>query len=159
MPHDWRSATLLQARSDYDMLRRLLGDEDVPICQTLHCLQMTTEKLAKGFLTRSGQRYPNTHDAFAKFVRVAKGLPEFRIACGFHQADQFRRYMESLQPLAQAVENLSPDGGDHPNPEYPWESSGTIIAPMEHSFAGFSLQSPAMLKLLTFIETCFKLAR
>lgn len=32
MPHDWRTATLLQARSDYDMLLRLQRSRDTPLC-------------------------------------------------------------------------------------------------------------------------------
>jgi hypothetical protein len=158
MPHDWHSATLLQARSDYEMLLRLKDKDDVSVCHILHYLQMTTEKLAKAFLTPPGGRYPNTHDAFAKFVRVARGRQDFRTACGFIQAVPFRQYVDSLLPLAQAVEDLSPDGGDHPNPEYPWDSNGTIIVPVEYPFTALSLQSPRMLKLLKFIEICFLLA-
>lgn len=94
MPHTWRSATLRQARSDYEMLRRLLSDNDVDVCQVLHYLQMTTEKLAKAFLTPPGGRYPNTHNAFAEFVRVVKRRREFQAACGFSQAIAFRAYME-----------------------------------------------------------------
>lgn len=158
MPHNWRTATLRQARSDYEMLRRLLSDNDVDVCQVLHYLQMTTEKLAKAFLTPPGGRYPNTHNAFAEFVRVVKRRREFQAACGFSQAIAFRAYMDGLLPLAQAVEDLSPDGGDHPNPEYPWYVGGMILVPAEYAFPGLSLSSPKMLKLLEFIAVCFSLA-
>lgn len=47
---DWRTGYLRQARADYDMLLFLLKTgEEVALCQKLHYLQMTTEKLAKGF--------------------------------------------------------------------------------------------------------------
>ena len=48
---DWRTAYLEQAKSDYAMLLKLNRDE-APLCHRLHYLQMTTEKMAKGFLTR-----------------------------------------------------------------------------------------------------------
>lgn len=117
---------------------------------------MTTEKLAKAFLTPPGGRYPNTHDAF---VRIVRGRQDYRTACGFNQATQFQAYVDSLLPLAQAVENLSPDGGDHPNPEYPWASNGIVIVPVEHPFPDLNLQSPKMLKLLKFIDICLTLAQ
>jgi hypothetical protein len=153
---DWRTAYLRQAQADYAMLLKLLGDADVPLCQQLHYLQMTTEKLAKGLLTPpGGERYPNTHNGFAKFVSVAKCLREIRRACGFRQAGQFIAYVDSLRPLAQAVEDLSPEGGDHPNPEYPWEVNGVVVCPTEYAFPALDLGSPKMIKLLRFIDDCF----
>ena len=64
----------------------------------------------------------------------------------------------SLLDTAQNVENLSPDGGDHPNPEYPWEVKGIILLPTEYAFIGLELESPKMVKLLEFIADCFALA-
>ncbi len=134
------------------MLLSLLTDEDAPLCQQLHYLQMTTQKLAKGLLTPpGGERYPNTHDAFVKFVSVAKGRREIWSACGFRQAEPFFAYVNSLRPLAQAVKYLSPAGGDHPNPEYPWKESGAIVSPLEYAFRDFNLRGAKMLK---FIEDC-----
>lgn len=156
MPHDWRSATLLQARSDYDMLRRLLDDSEVPLCHVLHYLQMTTEKLAKAYLTPpGGERYPKTHDAFANFVNTFKASRAFRKELGIPRSEQFRRYIQSLKSLAKKVENLSPDGGDHPNPEYPWYDNGAVIVPSEYPFIDLSLQSPKMVRLLEFIDIWF----
>jgi hypothetical protein len=119
---DWRTAYLTQAKSDYAMLLKLIREE-APLCHRLHYLQMTTEKMAKGFLTnKGGTRYAKTHDAFVKFVRLAGGRPEFRAASHFTQAGAFVAYVTSLLDTAQNVENLSPDGGDHANPEYPWKN-------------------------------------
>ncbi len=146
----------MQARADYALLLKLIHDADVPNFQRLHYLQMTTEKLAKGFLTPPGAgRYPNTHDAFARFLTVAKGRREIKAASRFTRSEQFIAYMDSLRPLAQAVENLSPEGGDHPNPEYPWEANGVIIAPTEYAFSELDFRSPKMQKLLAFIADCF----
>ncbi len=47
---DWRTANLTQARSDFEMLQTL-SRQQAPPCHQLHYLQMSTEKLAKGFST------------------------------------------------------------------------------------------------------------
>ncbi len=157
MPWDWRTSYLEQAKSDYAMFK--MARTDVPLCQSLHYLQMTTEKMAKGFLTRpGGPRYAKTHDAFIKFMRVARTRPEFRAASGFTDTSQFTAYVTSLLETAQQVENLSPEGDDHPNPEYPWEAGGIILVPTEYAFAGLTLENPKMIKLLQFIDDCLTLA-
>jgi hypothetical protein len=87
---DWRTAYLTQAKSDYAMLLKLIREE-APLCHRLHYLQMTTEKMAKGFLTKKGgPRYAKTHDAFAKFVKIAGERPEFCAASHFTQVGSFR---------------------------------------------------------------------
>lgn len=155
---DWRSAYLTQAKSDYAVLLKL-NQEEAPLCHRLHYLQMATEKLAKGFLTpKGGARYPKTHNAFADFVRVADRRPDLRVASRFTKRSQFAAYVASFLETAQKVENLSPDGGDHPNPEYPWEEKGTIMLPTEYPFADLDLRSRKMIKLLQFIDDCFTVA-
>ena len=155
---DWRTAYLEQAKSDYAMLLKL-NQEEAPLCHRLHYLQMTTEKMAKGFLTpRGGARYPKTHNALVAFLKLAEKRPDFRRASKFTSASQFTAYTASLFDIAQKVEDLSPDGGDHPNPEYPWESQGVIVLPSEYPFADLNTQSRKMVKLLEFIDDCFTLA-
>lgn len=155
---DWRTAYLEQAKSDYAMLLKL-NREEAPLCHRLHYLQMTTEKLAKGFLTpRGGPRYAKTHDAFVTFVKLAGRRPDLRLASRFTKASQFAVYVDSLLPAAQRVEDLSPDGSDHPNPEYPWEEKGIIMLPTEYPFTELDLRSRKMIKLLQFIDDCFTLA-
>lgn len=56
------------------------------------------------------------------------------------------------------VEDLSPDGEDHPNPEYLWGTNGTIVIPLEYPFTDLTLDGPKMVKLLQFIEDCFAVA-
>ena len=74
---DWRTAYLEQAKSDYAMLLKL-NQEEAPLCHRLHYLQMTTEKMAKGFLTpKGGARYPKTHNALVvNFVKLAEKRPD-----------------------------------------------------------------------------------
>lgn len=157
MAWDWRSAYLEQAKSDYAMF--ILIRDQAPVCHSLHYLQMATEKLAKGFLTPpGGARYARTHDALIKFMRLSKTRPEFQAACRFNQSSQFSAYVDSLLSMAQQVENLSPEGEDHPNPEYPWEIKSVIVIPMEYNFKDLALDNPKMIKLLQFVDDCFKIA-
>lgn len=159
MPADWRSAYLQQARSDHAMLLQLMK-EGAPLCHRLHYLQMTTEKLAKGLLTPPGDTaYERTHNAFVRFVRVAKVRPEVRRICGFEgKADQFTAYVNSLLPLAGDIQSLSPEGEDHPNPEYPWMIHGIIYSPAEFAFDNFQFTHPKMTKMIEFIANCFQIA-
>ena len=155
---DWRTGYLRQAKADYDLFQRLANEQELNSCYRLHLLQMATEKLAKGLLTLPGAaRYPSTHDAFVNFVTVAKTRRDVRLACGFSRRDAYAAYIDSLRPQAQAVEDLSPEGEDHPNPEYPWVAGGNVISPLDYPFREIDLQSPKMIKLLRFIEDCLTL--
>jgi hypothetical protein len=163
MAIDWRSAYLQQSRSDYETLQ-LLRQNNVPQCQQLHYLQMLTEKLAKGFQTRpGGPRHPTTHEAFRKFIVVAKGRPELMQVCGFKGHEQYSAYIDSLKSVAKDIEDLAPVGGqDRPNPEYLWEQmiggKPFIISPVEHSFTNLDFsKNPKMRKMLLFIEKCFQI--
>ena len=157
MAWDWRSSYLEQAKSDYAMFSLIRNQ--APLCQSLHYLQMATEKMAKGFLTRpGGSRYGRTHDAFVRFMRAARTRPEFQAASGFTRSSQFIAYVDSLLDIAQRIEDLSPEGIDHPNPEYPWETNGMIVIPLEYPFAELTLDGPKMVKLLQFIDDCFAIA-
>lgn len=162
MAEDWRAAFLLQARSDYAVLRLLLDaarNDPTLLCQCLHYLQMTTEKLAKGFLTEpGGPRPPTVHRAFTRFVQTSRGNDRLRRGCGSTSARQFTAYLNSLLPLASAIEDLAPSGDrDRPNPEYQWEENGAVTAPAEFVFVGLDFKNPKMIKMLQFIENCFRI--
>ena len=159
MPTDWRSAFRMQAKSDYAMLLQL-NKQGAPLCHQLHYLQMTTEKLAKSFLTPPGSTtYKRTHKAFEEFVKVVKGRSDFRKACGFEgRSDNFKAYINSLLSLAGNIESLSPEGEDHPNPEYPWMAGGIIYSPTEYPFTNLRFDNPKMVKMLEFIADCFRIA-
>ena len=78
--------------------------------------------------------------------------------CGYKRETQFAAYIASLLPLAAEIENLSPEGFDHPNPEYPWEAGGMIFVPVEFDFAALDFAGQSMKKMLEFIENCFEVA-
>lgn len=138
----WRDAFLKQSRSDYETLRHL-SDQRVPLCHRLHYLQMASEKLAKACLCRPGGGHPGTtHHVQERMLRVLKGRPDVRRCLGYGEdCLAYCRYIDSLLPVARAVENLAPVGGDctTANPEYPWQPSpGQVICPTEYGFAEFA---------------------
>lgn len=157
MPGDWRAAYLEQAHSDFQLLQRLIPQNDIPLCHKLHYLQMTAEKMAKGFLTPpGGGRYGNTHNAFVRFTTIAASRPELRRLSRYRNPAQFTAYVGSFRDAAQKVEDLSPEGGDHPNPEYPWEQGGVIQTPLGYHFPDLDLRNPKMIRLMQFIEDCLR---
>jgi hypothetical protein len=143
------------------MLNSLLP-QDIPLCHKLHYLQMTTEKLAKGFETpHGGVEYKHTHDAFKRFVQTAKLRSEIQVAYGFDRSSQgkqnFAAITKSLESIAKAIEDLSPEGDPHPNPEYPWFANQQVYSPLDYPFEELNLSSPRMIKLLNFLKACFSI--
>lgn len=157
MPMDWREAFLRQARSDYALFQRLQTEPSVPLCHKLHCLQMATEKLAKALQAPPGRHPDRTHNAFASFVQTATTNPQLRRISRYQNRAQYLAVVRGLLLLAQQIEDLSPEGPDHPNPEYPWEQNGQVMSPLDYAWADFHLQSPAMIRLLQFLNDCFSL--
>ncbi|MBW3623676.1 MAG: hypothetical protein KY468_09750 [Armatimonadetes bacterium] len=158
MARDWRSAFFQQARSDYEVFH-VLRKEDAPFSHQLHYLQVATEKMSKGFAASvGGPRPPRTHHTFVTFMRIARGMPNLRHACGFQQADPYRAYIDSLLPVAHLIENLAPVGElDRPNPEYPWEQGDEVAVPVEYPFPDLDFKLPRMMKMLNFIDRCFEI--
>ena len=160
----WRTAYFRQALSDYEVFLALQKLPDIALCHRLHYLQMATEKMAKGFLTPPGAGpYDFTHKAFRAFVPVA--LANKRIRARLGMSDQYeacRLFLNNtIKPLAEAVQNLSPEGDPHPNPEYPWlDTTGRVISPLDYSFQNLTPRAnPEMQKLLYFVEACLDVAR
>lgn len=87
---------------------------------------MSTEKLSKAYLWRSGKEPPKVHTGFVRFLRalLTRSDPELeRIAkiFGFGRAENLDNWVASILPLAYQVQNSAPpEANDGPNPEYPW---------------------------------------
>jgi hypothetical protein len=154
----WRAAFLAQARSDNNT-RKLLNRSKVEYCHQLHYLQMTAEKMAKGFLTEPTARNPPpfTHTAMVRFLRTLKGRPDVRAQLGFtNHAAAFSAFIDSLLPLAEQIQRLAPNfaGESRPNPEYPWRpaSSDAVIPPAEFDFPDLTQSTPRLIQLVELIE-------
>ena len=153
----WETAFLKQARSDMAVFEEA---NRYPLCQQLHYLQMATEKLAKAYWSRenNGKRPPGKHTAFVDFLRRCGMYPRIRDAFGMGRR-QFREFTVSLLAKAHEVENLAAAGDvDKPNPEYPWQENGAVVAPVDYPFPGLSLTSTQMVKLLRLIDVCMAMA-
>ncbi len=148
---NWQTAHLKQARSDMAVFESI---RQQPLCQQLHYLQMATEKLGKAFLTDGKKRPERVHQSFVRFLQVCRSKPMFRKACGMSSA-HFRLYVDSLLDAARQVEDLAPAGSvDKPNPEYPWEENGRIIAPVDYPFLQHQLTQSKMARLLWLVRSC-----
>lgn len=154
----WREAFFEQARSD-NMVRRLLNRNRAADAHQLHYLQMTAEKLSKGYLSDPTSLDPPkmTHKAFVKCLRVIKGRPEIRRQLGYRKKEVFWSYIDSLLPLADQVEKLAPAiaGFTEPNPEYPWKgiNANEVTVPAKFTFPQFNPKDVKLIKLLNLIDS------
>jgi hypothetical protein len=152
----WASAYLEQARSDWDA-RKLITENACAACHELHYLQMTTEKLGKAVLLRSGVNLDNvntTHKTFVRFLRVAARNPSLRQAFQFN-VRQLQTYVKEVLPVADQIERLAPAlAHDGPNAEYPWETpSGEVKVPASYAFpVTEELKGPQGRKLLKLVD-------
>jgi hypothetical protein len=140
----WRDAFFSQAWSDYTVFQAM-NESRFPRCHMLHYLQMTTEKLAKGYLCDfSGEDAPakKTHIAFSLFLRLSKSKGSLHQLIGYERnSPRYHAYIESVIPLARKIEHLAPVGSNltQMNPEYPWvHHDGRVKYPAEYDFADFS---------------------
>ena len=157
MAQDWRTAYFRQARSDYDTFL-LLEASGAAFCQQLHYLQMTTEKLAKGFATSpGGPQQPKVHRSYANFIQQIKRRPELHrlLPSG---SKQVSKYVDGLLPYAYLIENLAPaNASDGPNAEYPWHTPFGVVAPADYAFTNLAFNARGMLNMLKFLKRCFQI--
>jgi hypothetical protein len=158
---EYQRLFLVQARSNLDVFRLLLGQKDLPACHALHYLQMASEMLAKAHFWRHGSR-DATHRAFAPFFQSLMTNRRAQSCLGFqgHNASWQDR-IRTATSLAERVQNLAPSiAKDSPNPEYPWPRNAPTVAPAEHSFGIWQeiKTTPAGRKFLHLIDELFRLA-
>ncbi|MBC8141448.1 MAG: hypothetical protein H7Y38_08410 [Armatimonadetes bacterium] len=124
---------------------------------------MTTEKLAEGFRTAldATEPHPYTHRVFRDFLELALGNRQIQARFGKSRRAyrDFIRY--TAKPLAEAIQNLSPEGDTHPNPEYPWsDTQGNVVSPLDYPFGELDTRAnPKMLEMLAFVEACLEIAQ
>ena|SRR6266508_1422040 len=157
---NWREAFFAQARSEH-VLRRQLNNAQVEYSHQLHYLQMVCEKLAKAYAAHPSSHEPPTtsHLAFVRLLQSLKSRPDARRQLGYEDSTVFRRFIDSLLPLAEKIERLAPNlaGLTSPNPEYPWrEPTGDVRAPVDYAFPEFDAKSAQMIKLERLIEALIR---
>jgi len=153
----WANAYLEQARSDWATYQVIVKNT-CAACHELHYLQMTTEKLGKAALLRSGtvsvDRLGRTHKAFVSFLQLA--ARNHNLQRGFSmRGQQLRLHIQGVLPIAHQIERLAPTlSQDGPNAEYPWKTpSGEVLAPACYVFpVAEELRGPEGRKLLKLIQ-------
>jgi hypothetical protein len=151
-------AFIAQARSDWAAYRVLSRDHGLPVCHSLHYLQMVCEKLAKAYRLRDTKTavddLVSKHSGFAKFVGpfIAATLKD-----DYRGRDaQLRQFLSRTRTIAREIEKLAPavDRLASPeNTEYPWERDERVVAPCAHSFPSLQLlRQPGGRAFLNLIE-------
>ena len=133
---DWKDAFFRQAESDFILYHEFKERKnEIPLCQRLHYFQMTTEKLAKAYLTSFYGKPPKTsHKKFVAFFRASKNHPRIWKTLGFKTHKDYVRIVDTLLPLVEKIESLAPTNNNQPNPEYPWEVNTTVYSPLDYTF-------------------------
>lgn len=167
---DWRSAFLAQASSDYQVAALLSENENVPLCHTLHYLQMSLEKFSKGVMTPAGSMSEpaHSHDGATRLIQFLKRISP--LTKPFHRVlgmgdVQRKMYLDGLLPEIQFLEQIAPAlatrSGTMVNAEYPWLVSASltvpeyVVAPVHYSFTTITRQSK-LPKLLQLVGTIVK---
>ncbi|MGC8638498.1 MAG: hypothetical protein ACP5XB_01320 [Isosphaeraceae bacterium] len=129
-----------QARSDLALFTQLRGG-GAHQCHLLRYLQMSTEKLSKAYLWRSGHAPPRRHSGFVRFLRALldrRPVELQRIAetLGFGRREDLENWVRSVQILTYSLQNIAPaEAGDGPNAEYPWPHGDPEHRPADCNFA------------------------
>lgn len=152
----WGNAFLQQARSDwkaYDELRRLSLDN----CHKLYYLRVTTEKLGKAALLKSGIHTSDSirkHKVFVKYLQQAHKNPRLCNSLKM-KPSQVKEYVDSILSIANGIQNLVPgEGNNGANAEYPWEIAGRIYVPANYNFPESGiLESAEGRKFLKLVKT------
>src|SRR5439155_1098362 len=128
-----------QAKSDHAVFV-LLRRAGVHECHMLHYLQMTTEKVSKAYLWRSGVAPPLSHVGLMPFLQalLSRGLgrkERQRIAAVFDypRPEDMAAWVRQVSPLAHQLQSLTPDlSNNGPNTEYPWPHEKPVSCPALH---------------------------
>jgi hypothetical protein len=148
---NWRDAYLTQAWSDFQVFREMTKSR-YPTCHALHYLQMSTEKLAKGFLSKeSGGPPKRTPYLLITFLNVSRSQRNWREKLGYGQNPKaYGYYIDSLLPVAEQIENLVPEPTfNRINAEYPWiNEKGEVGCPCKCDFSHIDTTSLAHFRKL-----------
>ena len=141
--HDWADGFARQADADFRAWELYELHSEALAAPKLLFLQMACEKLCKAHMIRSGT---NPDDVATTHRVVAKNLPlVIREEMIWRKSDAkaIKNIMRHLRHLAQEIEYLNPaikrEGQRPDNCEYPWETSGTIVSPLDWSFSPLQL--------------------
>jgi hypothetical protein len=138
----WHVAFARQALSDKQVYDYLCENKYLDICQGLHFLQMTFEKLCKAHLLAPGNVSQRPDNVFSSHSVIAKQMPRIYMKfCERHNITLKSWEITEVRILCKNINELSPSVGSDENCEYPWEKNFLfdddtfVVAPVEHEFA------------------------
>jgi len=148
-----------QAQSDHAALVLLRGHGADP-CHQLHYLQMTTEKVGKAYVWKSGAEPPRSHAGFVQFMRSLGGTQQPRrrqtaTSLDFKIFSDLQSWTRAALPMVYALERLAPAlAQDGPNPEYTWPPAKPAHSPAGYLFPiwGEITRTGRGRRLLRFIQ-------
>ena len=137
-PSEWSVAYARQSQADYEAWD-VLRSQHLPSCESLHCLQMACEKLAKSYLCASGTLPTNLQSSHAYTAKQLPLIVRHLLDMENARPGLARDLLHFTKRAAREIELLSPsveDDGRRPdNCEYPWQdASGQIRLPVDYSF-------------------------
>lgn len=158
MGHDWASAHLHQAFSDYRMFKRI-EDMDVEDSHKIYFLLKMSEKAALHYLTDGLQPPKKDHNSLLYFFKAARYEPLLR-----KRIQQKIRYsslikkIERIEEFAKELHRLVSVNQQLANCEYPWKDErGEIHVPAETEFPIFGPHNALLLrKYLRVFEMVFE---
>ena len=134
---------------------KLMADRGAERCHWLHYLQMTSEKLAKAYLTPPGGSPPMSHEMLVRLVRFLSKTPRLRRRLGLASTARANAYAVGLLPVAERVQGLAPSAAHRSarNPEYPWQPQpdADVVAPADYPFHSFERDKTNLPRLLRLI--------
>jgi len=157
-PADWALAYARQAQADFKAweLYEQYPEAVAAECHKLLLLQMACEKLCKAYLVRAGTP-PESLQASHGYI--ANPLPivirQYILDSG-QDPGRMQGLLALVRHLASEIEVLNPavrrDGRRPDNCEYPWESGGRVVSPLDWAFHPLRLLGvqggPTFIKLL-----------
>lgn len=128
-----------QSNSDYDAFV-LMAKSGMPVCHAIHYLQMSSEKLAKAYLWKSGKPPLRSHKGFVQFLKMLGAIssgkrPALTASMGYEKYSEIQNWVKYSLSIARELERLAPSlAEDGENPEYPWPHENPISTPVSHTF-------------------------
>ena len=139
-PADWARSYARQADKDlkawelYEKHPEVVAAE----CHKLLLLQMACEKLCKAHRIQSGTPPDSVQSSHAVIAHSLPSVIKAQLVYLNRAAREMKWVMDHVRPLAGEIELLNPAvkaNGQRPdNCEYPWESGGKIVSPLDWTF-------------------------
>jgi hypothetical protein len=140
---EWVVAFARQADADFKAWQGYQQYPEVVECHKLLFLQMACEKLCKGYLVKNGAHVAAIEKSHAYIAKPLPVVIAAEIVFRKKNLAAMNWVMQHVRHLAREIELVNPaldaNGKRPANCEYPWEVSGQVFSPLDHSFGASRL--------------------